>query len=265
MRHSQLTDELQEQASMYASGAMPEDERQEYARHLQEDDCAVCVREVREFESVAQLFALSLPMQTPSATVKSRLIAQASAGPAVPTPRLQARLTPLRVRLEWITGLTAIVACAVLAVVLKANIDLRRLADSLNTRIAQLESELNQGRLMLATLTSPEIRVFNLAGQGANSAADARIFWDQTRRRWFVYVRRLPPVANDRTYQLWFVPRTGNPISATVFNTSPDGSANVDIPVPEEVKDLRAAAVTTEPAGGLPQPSGPFALLGALE
>jgi len=32
----------------------------------------------------------------------------------------------------------------------------------------------------------------------------------------------------------------------------------------ENVVMLAAAAVTTEPAGGLPQPSGPFALLGMM-
>jgi hypothetical protein len=37
-----------------------------------------------------------------------------------------------------------------------------------------------------------------------------------------------------------------------------------EIPVPANIGELKAAAVTTEPAGGLPQPSGSFVLLGAL-
>ena len=45
--------------------------------------------------------------------------------------------------------------------------------------------------------------------------------------------------------------------------TMANGTVQFDIPGPETV-DLKAAAVTTEPAGGLPQPSGGFALLGAL-
>jgi hypothetical protein len=49
-----------------------------------------------------------------------------------------------------------------------------------------------------------------------------------------------------------------------VFNTEPDGSAVIEANVPPNLNDLMAAAVTTEPAGGLPQPSGPFALLGTL-
>jgi anti-sigma-K factor RskA len=60
------------------------------------------------------------------------------------------------------------------------------------------------------------------------------------------------------------VPKSGNPVSAEVFNTDPNGSKVIDITVPDTVGDLQAAAVTLEPAGGVPAPTGPFSLLGAL-
>ena len=50
MRHDQLTDDLQEQASLYAAGAMTEGERKEFARHLEEDQCPVCLSEVSELQ-----------------------------------------------------------------------------------------------------------------------------------------------------------------------------------------------------------------------
>lgn len=74
----------------------------------------------------------------------------------------------------------------------------------------------------------------------------------------------MPPVTADKSYQLWFVPKSGPPISASVFNTNSNGSLGIEIPVPDTVTDLKAAAVTTKPAGGLPAPSGAFALLGAM-
>ena len=61
MKHPQLTDELQEQASLYAAGAMTESERREYARHLEEDDCTVCRREAREFQAATALLASRPP------------------------------------------------------------------------------------------------------------------------------------------------------------------------------------------------------------
>jgi hypothetical protein len=102
-----------------------------------------------------------------------------------------------------------------------------------------------------------------LAGQGLNVQASARIFWDQPNKKWFLYVRNLPRVPANESYELWFLPKSGNPLRAAVFNTEGSGAAELEIDVPPGV-DLRAAAVTTEPAGGLDLPSGPFALLGAL-
>ena len=82
-------------------------------------------------------------------------------------------------------------------------------------------------------------------------------------KRWFFYVKDLPPVPADKSYELWFVPKTGTPVRAVVFNTETNGSSEVEVTVPEGL-DLRAAAVTTEPAGGTDQPTGAFALLGAM-
>ena len=60
MRHEQLTDDLQEQASLFAAGAMTESERKEYARHLEEDQCAVCLSEVNELQSAVSMLAFLL-------------------------------------------------------------------------------------------------------------------------------------------------------------------------------------------------------------
>jgi anti-sigma-K factor RskA len=138
------------------------------------------------------------------------------------------------------------------------------MTSELNSRIVQLEVQLANERNRMAMLTSTGVRVVDLVGQGTNMQASGRLFWDQQQKRWYVYIRDLPPVPADRSYQLWFVPKSGAPVSAEVFNTASNGSAQIEIPIPPGIGDLGAAAVTTEPAGGLPKPSGPFSLLGAL-
>jgi anti-sigma-K factor RskA len=265
MRHSQLTDDLQEQASLYAAGAMTESERQEYARHLEEDQCTVCRSEVNELQSAISMLAFSAPSAAPSPRVRERLLEQAcSVAPPRVVPSVLPRPFFLRYWLPLLTSAVAIGAVAVTLAATQANNELRRLAQVLNSRIAQLEVEIADNRTFIATLTSPGVRVVNLAGQGANVQATARIFWDQSKGKWLLYVRNLPRLPADKTYQLWFVPVSGNPVSASVFNTANDGSDEEEINVPQGLAMLKAAAVTTEPAGGLPQPSGPFALLGAL-
>ena len=89
--------------------------------------------------------------------------------------------------------------------------------------------------------------------------------WNQASRQWRVYGSRLPQAPANRSYQLWFVPPTGNPVSARVFNTNANLSAKMEIALPLEITDLKAAAVTDEPAGGQPQPTGGFVLSGNTE
>jgi anti-sigma-K factor RskA len=262
MRHTQLTDDLQEQVSLYAAGAMTESERREFARHLEEDQCALCVSEVKELQSVAAMLAFDTAPAVPSSSVRERLMEQArSVGPSGSTARV-----PFLMR-YWLPLVTSTVAIAAIGVTLatsRSNNELRRLTQVLNSRVAQLEVQLARSQTYIATLTSSQVRVVNLAGQGLNVQASGRIFWDQSRRKWLFYARDLPQLPADKSYQLWFVPVSGNPVSAVVFNTENDGSAQQEIDVPEGVAVLKAAAVTTEPAGGVPQPTGAFALLGAL-
>ena len=259
MKHTELTDDLQERASLYAAGAMTDSERLEYVRHLEEDQCAVCQAEVKGLQSAISLLAFSVPSSSPSSTVKVRLIEQARQAVPVTQPR------PAGVRwFHWATAVIALASIAVALSLMQANSGLRRETDALKSRIAQLEVQLAGQRTIIATLTSAGVRVVDLAGQGTNMQASGRIFWDQPQKRWLFSVRNLPPAPADKSYQLWFVPKNGNPISAGVFNTEADGSKSVEVPVPDNATDLKAAAVTTEPAGGQPQPTGPFALLGAM-
>jgi anti-sigma-K factor RskA len=261
MRHSQLTDDLQERASLYAAGALPESERAEYARHIEEDKCAVCRDEVNELQAVMALVASDTPLASPSPVVKTRLMEQARS--VAPVRRQEPFL-----RRRWfdlISAAAAVASLVVLWAAVQANNELRHLADVLVSRISQLEVEVSQQRTYIATITAPDVRIVNLAGQGLNVSASGRIFWDQANRRWVFSVRNLPRLAENMVYQLWYVPKGGPPVSAVAFQTDTNGSYETDIQLQEGLADLGAAAVTPEPAPGLDQPTGQFALLGAAE
>lgn len=263
MKHSQLTDQLQEQASLYASGAMTGSERQEYARHLEDDRCTVCGQEVEELQAAMAMLAFTAAPAEPSATVRDRLMEQARSA-SVRAVAAPASMPSLRRHwLEVILGAAAVGAIVVALAATRANTEMQQLTNALRARVAQLEVQLARTNDYVATLTSPDVQVVNLAGQGTNIQASGRIFVDPKQKRWHMYVKDLPQAPKDKAYELWFVPKTGNPVRAVVFNTMPAGSTQIDIDAPQGL-DLRAAAVTTEPAGGTDLPTGPFALLGAL-
>src|SRR5213593_5116787 len=149
MKHAELTDDLQERASLYAAGAMPDSERREYAQHLEEERCPVCRREVDELQATMSLLAFSTPLQSPSPAIRERLLDQARAsapGPAAVTARR-------RRWFERVAVFAAVAATALLVLTVNQNVQLRRLSDSLMTRIAQLESQLSEQRVLLASLT----------------------------------------------------------------------------------------------------------------
>jgi anti-sigma-K factor RskA len=260
MKHLQTNSELQERALLFAIGALPEAERRDYVRHLEDDGCEVCLAESFEFQNVAQTFAQNLPPETPSASVKQRLMAQVRAESNTPaTPALPERPSNAW---YWVEKFVLVAAVVVLAVTATLNSGLRREVATLTARVGELEGQVRSDGAKLVVLTSPDVRVLTLAGQGNTSGAKGRIFWNEATGSWLVYITGLPQVPADRTYQLWFVPQNANPVSAEVFNTNGDGSAMLEIALPAAAVGFKAAAVTPEPAGGLPQPTGAFALLG---
>ena len=65
----------------------------------------------------------------------------------------------------------------------------------------------------------------------------------------------IAPPPEDKSYQLWVVPMEGKPISVGVFNPATSDTAHWMTKVPEGI-DPKMFAVTLEPAGGMPQPTG---------
>ena len=88
------------------------------------------------------------------------------------------------------------------------------------------------------------------------------MFWDRATNRWTFFVNRLAPAKTGRTYQLWLVTANAK-ISAGTFTTDSSGRAVVRAEYPLARDALQAVAVTEEPAGGMPQPTGSVILAGA--
>ena len=106
---------------------------------------------------------------------------------------------------------------------------------------------------MITGLIGRDVAVMSLTSAGAK-APYARMFWDTARNTWILAAHNMPELRAGRTYQLWLVTKTAK-ISAGTFSPT-NGEAVVRATYPLARDSLEAIAVTEEPAGGVPQPTG---------
>ena len=71
-KHTTVTDEVRERASLYHLGLLEPSESAEFERHLA--DCDVCQSEARAFGETAAQMAFALPQSKPAPGVRKRLL-----------------------------------------------------------------------------------------------------------------------------------------------------------------------------------------------
>jgi anti-sigma-K factor RskA len=116
----------------------------------------------------------------------------------------------------------------------------------------------------LAVLSAPDVARVDLAGQPAAPQASARAFWSRSHGMVFT-ASNLPALPAGRVYQLWVVSNQAPaPISAGLLTPDPQGNINETFATPQDLPQPVALAVTIEPAGGVPAPTGERYLVGTL-
>jgi len=115
---------------------------------------------------------------------------------------------------------------------------------------------------LVRILTSPIAKMASLSGTDKAKEAYGMVFVEPGTGRGFLYANNLPPLPTGKTYQLWII--TNKPISAGVFTLDHGHKGRLllrDIPGVSQIKKF---AITLEPAGGRPQPTGSIYLAGDL-
>jgi len=77
-------------------------------------------------------------------------------------------------------------------------------------------------------------------------------------------VSGLPQLASGSVYELWWIAAKMGPINAGLFRPGPRGDATITTTLPPPGDRLVASAVTVEPDGGVPTPTGPAILQGLV-
>ena len=126
--------------------------------------------------------------------------------------------------------------------------------DSLRTLVANRDQ-------FVASLTGSQVSVVGLSSSATKNPR-ALMFWDKATDKWTFVAHNLAPLAAGRTYQLWLVTATAK-ISAGTFTVSPKGDVMLQATYALDRNALKAVAVTEEPMGGMPQPTGAMVVVGA--
>lgn len=117
-------------------------------------------------------------------------------------------------------------------------------------------------RILLDLLLDPNCAVVSAPG-AAEPGAFARLVTTPTSKTGVLLTNGLKTPAPGKAYQIWLL-RDGQPIPNALFTTDHHGRGASLVRASGPVLNFDTVAVTPEPAGGSPGPTGPIVLAGAL-
>ncbi|MDH3252016.1 MAG: anti-sigma factor [Ignavibacteria bacterium] len=131
-------------------------------------------------------------------------------------------------------------------------------------QLVELRTELDRKTEMLDILGARHVAVAFMSGQPVHPSGYGKIVWDPENRNAMLQVSNLPPVPEDRDYQLWIL-KESDTISAGVFSVEDTLQAFFAIGrlVVSDPDEIRAFTITLEPEGGGPTPTGTVYLAGS--
>jgi anti-sigma-K factor RskA len=254
-----------EDIDLYALDALDGQERREFEAHLR--DCSACRHALNTARECVALLALSTPEMAPPPSAKSALLARVHAesrsGKIVRDTHMGVR------RRSW--GLRFALGFAAAAIILAiATVLLWRNNRQQEKKIQALQSQLHAAQeqssidattahTMAEVVGAPDTVQIALLQQTGGPPGQAHILYN-ARMGVLVYLGEIAPAPVDKSYQLWLVPASGAPVSAGLV--SGGQQAKPTVVHLQEGLNAKAFAVTVEPRGGEPQPTGPKVLVG---
>ncbi len=265
----------EEDFDLYALGVLEGDDKLAIESHL--TSCADCARKLANAHGRVALLALAAPPNEPSAAVKQRLIQQvrgdaerstAVAGSVGPPARTSGRAPRDTERSGeffgrwWAAVLVPAGAVLALATILlwTENRQLDRQLAVLRAAAEQQGQQLQEAREAADMIESHDTVTIALAQQPGMPTGAAHVMYN-AKTGMLMYDGEIAPAPAAKSYQLWLVPENGKPISAGVFNPVSGRTDHWMMKLPQGIA-AREFAVSLEPAGGMPQPTGPMVLIG---
>ena len=132
--------------------------------------------------------------------------------------------------------------------------------DSVQSPTDSLTAMLSRKDSMIAAMTGPDVKVVPLVIEGASEPL-GRMMWNRASNDWIMVTYNLRPPKPGKTYQVWLVTDDAK-ISAGTFHPDANGGTFMHARYAMDRNALRAVAITEEPEGGMPAPTGPMVVAG---
>jgi len=238
-----VTDEHQrlvEDLAAYVLESLETAERVRVETHVA--NCLSCASLLGEYRAVVGALPLGLdPLAPPQAAW-----AAIRAGAREQRPRARAWVSVVS-RSDWLRLARWPALAALVAALVVWNVTLQR-------ELARHAPGPAPGPEVEALSRRPG-RVVILAGTG-EPGASARLFVAADGGHGHLAISGLNAVPRERTYQLWFFRTDTPPVSGAMFRVDARGLAWAKVTVPASFDEVRAIAVTEEPAPGSAAPTG---------
>ena len=256
----------EEDFDLYALGALEGDEKLALESHLA--GCAECARKLAEARGRMAMLALAAPRVEPSPVVKQRLMAQVRADAeaqnresavSASTHAPQSRERTPGFFDRWRIPAFALLAIATV-VLWRENRNLDRQLAALRQSAQQQQQQLDEAHNLDEMMESRDTVTVALTQQPGMPQGSAHVMYN-AKMGMLMYDGEIAPAPAAKSYQLWLVPAAGKPISAGVFNPVNGRADHWMMKLPQGVEP-KEFAVSLEPAGGVPQPTGPMVLIG---
>jgi hypothetical protein len=252
-----------EDLALHALGSLPEAESVLAAAHLAK--CDECRLQLAEFTGDVGLIGLSLPQHPLPEGARQRFldrIAQDaySAKPAPEAKKAKVIAFPLGTILPWAVA----AGLAFFAYALNGKIGaLNQQLHEESSKVAALKADSAQAKRVLDVLTSHSAQRVVLTASKTTPLPTGRAIYVAETGSLLFQANNLKLIAADKTYELWIIPVTGNPIPAGLFRPDASGSASVLLPSIPAGVEAKAFGVTLEKAEGSGTPTAPILLAGA--
>ncbi|MGX1562271.1 anti-sigma factor [Streptomyces sp. NPDC055506] len=223
----------------YVLHALPADEEAAFEEHLA--GCAPCRAEVDQLSGAAAGMGAA-ETNTPSADLRRQVLERIAAVPQDRSVAAESRRRRRRQR-----GLQLALAASLAAAAALGGIAWWQSSEADSEREHSAE-ERSEYRRLADVLTAPDATI---STKGLADGGTASVVASRARDQSAVFSAGLPPLTDDRVYQLWYF-ESGQLRPAGLLSTADGGHAEV---LEGPLGGATAVCVTVEPAGGSRHPT----------